>query len=457
MNTLNVLFINRFFHPDHSATSQMLSDLAFTLAERGHVVKVIASRLTYDSSQVSLPEREITRNVAILRIGSTAFGRGTLPGRTLDYLTFCGSAAWALARRLRRGDVVVVKTDPPMLSIVVAPIAWMKGARCVNWLQDVFPEVATTLGVGQGWALRLILLGLRKVRDATLRTAALNVVLGEGMAKVTHRAGAPEERICVIPNWADGRLVCPLDRQENLLRREWGLIDAFVIGYCGNLGRAHEIGTILAAAESLERQEALDAEAFLADEGRDRGSPMEAGPRSEASLQRPLRWLFVGGGARMEALKRETVKRGLKSFVFRGYQSRERLSETLSAPDVHLVSLRPSLEGLIVPSKYYGVAASARPAIFIGDPDGEIARLITQNDTGFVVAEGDNGGLARAIVTLLGDPVLAAEQGMRARRLFEERFDLPLAVAAWEKALRNVSRQPDHRRWRPGSGGGAWR
>ena len=113
-----------------------------------------------------------------------------------------------------------------------------------------------------------------------------------------------------------------------------------------------------------------------------------------------IRWLFIGGGAQTEKLREAVRERRYESVMFRPYQSRERLSESLSAPDVHLISLKPNLEGLIVPSKYYGIAAAGRPAIFVGNPDGELARIIRDSKTGFVIRDGDGAGLAEAILKL---------------------------------------------------------
>ena len=105
---------------------------------------------------------------------------------------------------------------------------------------------------------------------------------------------------------------------------------------------------------------------------------------------------------------------------------------------MHLITLRPALEGLIVPSKYYGIAAAGRPAIFIGDPEGEIGRILSATGTGLVVAEGDGAALAAAIVSLASDRRSADEIGRRARALFEEKYDLTFAVAAWDDAIRTL-------------------
>ena len=414
----------------------MLSDLAFELAAKGHNVQVITSRLTYEGDRMLSPQERVA-NVAVSRVPTTAFGRDTLLGRTLDYFTFYLSAGFQLALDAQRGDVVVVKTDPPMLSVVAGPIAWVKGARYINWLQDLFPEVATALGVGnaktQKWAISL----LRRLRDLTLRFAASNVVIGERMAERIRECRVPGERITIIPNWANGKQIRPVERRRNALRKEWNLKDAFVVGYSGNLGRAHNPETFLAAVAHLEAQQKAMSKAPAFANAGDKDAQDDS--QEVVSSYQDVRWLFVGGGAQTEKLKRAAHERGFDSMVFRPYQPRERLSDSLSAPDVHLISLKPDLEGLIVPSKYYGIAAAGRPAIFVGHPEGELACIIRGSGTGFVVHDGDGAGLAEAILELARNPKLAAEQGSRARRLFETKYEFAHAVRAWESLIHKTS------------------
>src|SRR5579864_6431100 len=104
---MKILFVNRFFFPDHSATSQLLSDLAFALSARGHRVEIITSAITYDGS-TKLKRRDNIRGVDIVRVPTTAFGRDRLLGRIFDYLTFYPFAFLSLMCRARRGDIIVV-------------------------------------------------------------------------------------------------------------------------------------------------------------------------------------------------------------------------------------------------------------------------------------------------------------------------------------------------------------
>lgn len=431
-----IIFLNRFYYPDHSATSQLLTDLTTALAARGMRVEVITSRLRYDGTMPCLAPEETVRGVKVFRIATSAFGRGKLLGRGIDYLTFYLAVTWMLFRRVRGGDVIVAKTDPPMLSVIAAPIAWIRGARLINWLQDIFPEVAQALGLGSGGMSGAAMRLLKVARDASLRRAHLNVVLGERMAERVASRSVSIARIRVIPNWADGRLVRRHEPQDNTLRQEWGLADAFVIGYSGNLGRAHDIETFLAAIERLERTGTIVASQARACSAPNGSYDVDTG--ADDSLVPAIRWLFIGGGALLQSLRTEAERRGLKSLQFRPYQPRDRLGESLGVADVHLISLRPDLEGLIVPSKYYGIAAAGRPAIFIGASDGEVARLLLRSRSGMVAAEGDGTALAEAICTYARDARLTRRHGVNARRLFEEQFDFPLAVSAWEQAIKTV-------------------
>ena len=138
-------------------------------------------------------------------------------------------------------------------------------------------------------------------------------------------------------------------------------------------------------------------------------------------------------------LEREVLKRGLTNVRLHPYQPRERLAETLGSADVHLVSLNPKLEGLIVPSKFYGIAAAGRPTLFIGAANGEIARLIEEFECGFTINPGDGKGLADRILQLAQDPQLCAALGARARTAFEKHWDKSRAVEKWDEVLKAVA------------------
>ncbi len=296
MNRL--FFVNRFYRPDHSATSQLLSDLAEAAAAAGSHVHVIASRMLSDDTTVVVKAYEVMGGVHVHRVATTRFGRGTMLGRTADYLSFYLTAFVHLVHLIRRGDTVVAKTDPPMLSVVCWLAVALRGATLVNWLQDLFPELASKLDIGlaKGAAGRM----LRWIRDRSLRAADLNVVIGDLMRATLIARGVSIERIAVIPNWADDGAIFPVSHEHNRLRKEWGLDNKFVVGYSGNLGRAHDYQTLLRTAELLRHEHHI---IFLIIGGGKQRAEFKAKARSLA-LNIHLQGLPAGRGAPLEPERR---------------------------------------------------------------------------------------------------------------------------------------------------------
>jgi len=403
MNKLIIL--NRYFAPDESATSRMASSLAFGLAERGWNIHAVASRQLYDSPASLLPLRETIRGVTIHRIWTSRFGRRTLTSRALDYLTFYASAFLWLLRCTRRDDLIVISTDPPLLSILASAAAAITGATQINWLHDIYPEVASVLGIsptGPGHRL------LQHLRDRSLNGATMNVAIGDRMAAYLYRRGVARNRIAVIHNWSDGGTIKPVPSQANPLREGWGLVGKFVVGYSGNLGRGHDFDTIVRAARAL--------------------------------LDHPdIVFLFVGAGHHLSWIQNQISTHRLTNIVLRPYQPDANLSQSLSLPDLHLVTLRPGLEGLMVPSKFYGVAAAGRPTVYIGDIAGEIPAILRDADCGHAISIGDIQGLVDCILYLRDSPEQLERWSRNARAVFARRFDRRHAVDRWSAMLHGLA------------------
>ena len=396
-----VTFVNRYFYPDISATSQMLFDVTRRLAKQGVIVSVVCSQQRYDNAKARLPANEVVEGIQIYRVPTTRFGRDGLVGRSFDYLSFYASATRKLLAITRRGDILVAKTDPPLISLVAALVAKRRGATLINWLQDLFPEVASHLGARLPKGVEKFLIWLR---DRSLQMAEANVVIGTRMRDLLHKQNIDARRIHVIENWSDGEVIEPKPVSASALRVSLGLQDKFVVGYSGNLGRAHEYETILSAAMALR-------------------------------LERDVVFLMIGGGTKMQQLQQAVARLDLKNFVFKSYQPREVLADSMAAADVHLTSLLPTLEGLIVPSKLYGILAAGRPSIVIGDIDGELARIVRREHCGEAVAVGDWEGLVSALWHLKLEPEHRLQLGARARTVFMEKHTADRGAEQWQKIL----------------------
>lgn len=137
----------------------------------------------------------------------------------------------------------------------------------------------------------------------------------------------------------------------------------------------------------------------------------------------------------MRALQQQVSASGLPNVAFVDYRPREELADSLGAIDLHLVSLNPEFEGLIVPSKIYGIFAAGRPCLFIGHPNSSIAQLLRNHCIGDAVDAGDGAALAQLILQRASDPAECHAAGVRARALFDKDFSKHRAVRAWENLL----------------------
>lgn len=400
-----LIFINRYFYPDISATSQLLTDLSVELSHHNYDVEVVTGRNLYMGSAEKLPGEGQHSGVNITRIWTTSFGQYGLPGRAIDYLSFYASASFKLLWIARRGDVLIAKTDPPMMSVLVRVVGSLRSAKTINWLQDIFPEVAEQLHLlPRGYGIGTL---IRSLRNWSLRYSDANVVLGERMKEKLLTFGVRGHKIHVIPNWSDGNSIRPLEHSNNPLRKEWGLENKFVVAYSGNMGRAHEFETILDAAEKLK--------SF-----------------------KNIVFLWIGGGVKKATVQEEAKKRGITNFIFKDHQPKEILSQSLGAGDVHLTVLSPNLEGLIVPSKYYGAAAAGRPILYIGDKEGEIARINKKARSGYNFKTDEGRKLAKFIVYLSRKEGLKEKLGRNARKSFDENFQLAQAINSWRILIEKI-------------------
>jgi colanic acid biosynthesis glycosyl transferase WcaI len=400
-----LIFINRYYFPDSSATALLLTHLAEKLVEQYFCVCIITSRQLYERADAKLPPNEIINGVEIRRVWSTRFGRTNLIGRAFDYISFYIACFFYLLIKAKQKDIIIANTDPPMVSVVAAAITKIKRNTLINWLQDVFPEIAYELAHKPTTSFSYYI--LKHIRNWSLRAASKNVALGQLMSDRVNTYTKQPEKTQIIPNWVISKQSGNIPHDKNFLRSEWNLEGKLAVGYSGNLGRAHDYLTFFQSALSLKES-------------------------------RDIIFLFIGGGAGMRDLKKIVNDARLENVIFKPYQPTEHLHLSLAAIDIHLASLDPNLEGLIVPSKLYGILAAARPILFVGDKGGEIGRLIEKNHCGKAVAVGDAQILTDQIKLMSQDAEYCRKLGDNARALFQREFGDGKSIQRWVDLFKSL-------------------
>lgn len=404
---MRVLLINQAFYPDHAATAQHAHDLAKHLVAHGHEVRVIASRAIYGEKGAGLAAHETVDGIQIHRVARSLFGKAGLMARAMDFALFYVMAT-IKAFTLPRADVVVCFTTPPFIPLLGWLLKVLRGSKYVYWAMDLYPDIPVACGVMRENALATR--AFEKLNRFCMKHADRVVVLGRCMYERVMGKGISREgdgKVVHIGVWSDSSEVKPFDRLTNPYRQEWNLGDRFVVMYSGNFGIGHDVRTMCEAA------------AILNDDDR-------------------FRFAFVGGGKRKVEVEQFVRDRGLKNAVLAPYQPREKLDQSLSLGDAHIVSLLEGVEGIMVPCKLFGIMAAERPTLFIGHPSSELARVLSEQGCGINIRQGDAQGLAAAIRSLADDPAMAARLGANARRALSTTYDRTAACDQWMTLLEDV-------------------
>src|SRR6266850_2383195 len=321
---MHVCFFNRSYWPDLGATGQLLTELAEDLVRlHGWDVTVVTGYPLRSAAQV--PASEWRHGVHIVRGAGSTLDPRNFAGRAANYVTYFASALLK-GQAVRRPDVVVALTDPPIIGLAALAAAARARAPFVFLCEDIFPEVAVLVEDFQSGAVND---ALARVNRFLVRKADRIIALGETMKqRLVEGKGASPSQVAVIHNWADCTAVTPGPRDNAFAR--------------------------LHAAEQL----------------RDR---------------RDIVFVFVGDGAKKRDLQDIALRRDLSNVLFLPFQPREAMNESYATADVSLISLRRGLSGVIVPSKTYSVLASGRPCIAAVEPDCEVAQIVQEARCGCVV------------------------------------------------------------------------
>ena len=408
---MRILLLNQTFYPDVVSSGQHLTDLAVHLVGRGHEVTVVTGRRAYDDPEKVFPKRDTWRGILILRVSATGFGKHAKWRRAADFATFLCSCCWRLLR-LPRQDVVVAMTSPPLVSVIGAWFARLRGGRFCYWIMDLNPDEALAAGWLRpgSFAARW----LERCSRFSLSHAAKVIVLDRFMEKRILDKGIDAAKIVVIPPWSHDSEVRFDAVGRAAFRKRHGLNDKFVVMYSGNHSPCHPLDTILEAARRLAKD-------------------------------REIAFLFVGGGSRFAQVKQFASEHSLSNIVCLPYQPMNELAGTLSVADLHLVVMGNPFVGIVHPCKVYNILRVGTPLLYIGPRPSHISEIFQSLNGERPCGSAEHGEVDRVveyIVALKRRMVQASEErGVGLAKGFSRETLLPRLVATLEGVERTTGRQ----------------
>jgi colanic acid biosynthesis glycosyl transferase WcaI len=376
---MHILLLNEYYPPDTSATAKMAAQVAEALAQR-HQVTVVAGRPSYDPDArypYALLRRGTGNKVTVECVGSTAYPRHQMLRRVANYLSYL---ALAMPRALAlRPDIILAMTDPPVAGIAGAFIARLAGRPFVYNIRDLYPDMAVGGDIVRAgkWVTRW-----ESLHRWALKQAARVIVLGDDMRERILAKGVAAERVVVV---RDGTAAAPspgrMPERSDAIVQELRHGFPFVVLHAGNLGFYGAWDTLLAAAKMLSNEN--------------------------------TGFVFVGDGANRAAL--ESAAGNLPNVKFAAFRPVAQIAHVMLAGDLHIVTVRRGLEGVVVPSKLYSTLAAGRPILVVAPPESDAARIVVESGSGVAADPDDPAAVAAAIRQLRAQPARLAEMGCRAR------------------------------------------
>jgi colanic acid biosynthesis glycosyl transferase WcaI len=373
---VHILLLNEYFPPDTSATAKCAAQVAGALAVN-HRVTVLAGRPSYDPSEHHpryFLRREARENLVVERVGSTAYPRFQMRRRVSNYLTYL---ALAIPRALTiRSDVVLAMTDPPIEGIAGALVAQFTGRPFVYNIRDMYPDMAVGGAIVRPGSLAA---RWESMHRWALRHAARVIVLGDDMRDRIVAKGVDPARVVVSRDGIE--IPETLPSPDNAVAREIRGEFRFTLVHAGNLGFYGAWQTLISAVRLLENE--------------------------------GVGLVFIGEGAMKPQVK--AMAAGSRAIRFLPFRPASDIPMVLSSGDMHVVTVKRGLEGVVVPSKLYPTLAAGRPVLGVAPEETDVVRIIRGIGAGAAADPDNPASVAEAIRSVLRDPGQLQQMGRRAR------------------------------------------
>ena len=378
-----ILVISQTFIPDPASVGQHMADVARELARRGYEVRVYASARGYEDPTVKYARREFIAEggggegcVDIRRLPLASFGKKSILTRIFGTASFQLQVLWHQLFTPRVAGIFF-STSPPLVGVTACIARALRGVPIAYWAMDLNPDQLITMGKIKETSFTAHF--LEAANRFILRRSSLIVALDRFMQERLLKRGDFAKNMLVMPPWPHEENIESVDQTKNPFREKHGLVGKRVIMYSGNHSPANPLATLLEAA--------------LAYKDDDR-----------------VRFVFVGGGLGKKEVDACIQEHGLKNMLSLPYQPLADLKYSLSAADVHVVSMGDSMAGIIHPCKIYGAMAVGRPVLYLGPTPSHISDILEAHACGWQVSHGDVEGMKGHIAAILATPAAELER-----------------------------------------------
>lgn len=402
---MRILILTQYFPPETGAAQVRLFEVAKAIWDQGHTIEVVTAFPNYPKGIIP-PEyrgkffmKDSLEGIPVYRTWIYPVQRGKFWKRLLNYFSFVFSSVFGVLKA-GKVDYIFVESPPLFLGFTMILAKWLKGAKIILNISDLWPESAVSLGLVTNKTLISLAERLeRRMYQTSWRISTQT----EGIITSLKERGIPAEKLVFLPNGVDPDLFAPMEPDHQLLE-QLNLHDKFVILYAGTMGYAHGLEVALLAAQRLEHDHP------------------------------EIVFLFVGDGSEKPRLMQMAQEMHLTNVRWVDFQPITEMQRYYSLAQISLSTLRRyKLSEGVRPSKVFPGLASAKPLIYVGE--GEGAKIVEESGGGIVIPPEDPPLLAATILQLQKDPEQCRTLGENGRAFVIQHYSWRSIVGRWLRAL----------------------
>lgn len=389
-----LLIISQAYPPDPTAVGLQLADVAQEMATRGWQVDVLTARRGYDDPTIKYPWRENCGNVRIRRLPFSSFGKSSIFHRLLGQFLFIFQVTLYGVLRVKSFTKILISTSPPIGPLAALLIKLIRSTPIVYWVMDINPDQAIALGKFSPRSL--FSRALEKLNRLILHHSETVITLDQYMAKRLQSKKEPPSPIEIIPPWPHQQHLTAIAHHENPFRQHHNLQDKFTFMYSGNMSPASPVTAIIKAALLLTNQP-------------------------------DLIFIFIGGGEGKHELDKAIAERNPTNIISLPYQPIDQIKYSLSAADIHIVTMGKDMVGIIHPSKVYSAMTLGKPVFFLGPKRSHITELMKKSCFGWQQEDDDPTKIAATLLTISKTPHSELQSlGQSGQKLITAKHGKPL-------------------------------
>ncbi len=414
---MNILFLNSYFQPESTPFTHLENDIITALIDDGNKIAVLTPKPTRNLPEgvecKHFKDAEILYNgkVKVRRFWAPAEGKNPI-GRAFRYI-WCNFRQYRLAIKYNNVDVIFANSTPPTQGYLAGRVKkklsklYGKAVPFVFDLQDIFPDSLVNAGMTKEGSF-IWKIG-REIEKKTYALADQIITISDGFKENLLKKGVKVSKIIVIPNWINTEEVQPVDRQNNKLFDKYNLDrNLFYICYSGNIGHSQNFELLLEVAKKCQTE------------------------------FKDVHFVLIGNGAAKEELEQQIKNQKICNIIMLPFQPYEDISEVFSLGDVGLIISKPGIGGSSVPSKTWSIMAAERPILASFDGDSELAKIIKNEQCGFVAEAGSEDELLSSIKEAYNRKNILSNIGEKARDFIEINLSAKTCLNNYLNVFRNI-------------------